>query len=312
MSVLATSPSTLSPAGSEAHHLANVWWIMFGIAVGVYVIVGGLIVIASLRGRRHEPIEGPSRHDDWFIWIGGVAAPVAILLFIAFLTVHTGAALRAPAKNQLAIHVVGHQWWWEFGYPGTSVVTANEVHVPVGQPLEFDIDSVDVNHSFWVPQLAGKEDAVPGQHNTLRFTVRTAGTYLGECAEFCGQQHANMRFRVIAVSPGDFAIWLAHEKNITTVPQSDLGERGEVAFTSNACAGCHTIRGTSAVGMIGPDLTDMGSRTGIGANTVANTPSNLAQWIEHPAHFKPDVKMPPATISNSDVQAIVAYLEGLK
>ena len=312
MTWLATSPSTLSPAGSEAHQVANVWWIMFGIAVGVYLIVGGLIIFASLRGRRREPLEGPSRHDDMFIWIGGVAAPVAILLFIAFLTVHTGAALRAPSKNQLVISVTGHQWWWQFEYPGTTVVTANEIHVPVGQPLEFDIRSDDVAHSFWIPQLAGKEDAIPGQPNVLRFTVKKAGTYLGECAEFCGLQHANMRFRVIAVSPGEFAIWLSHEENLTTVPQSDLGERGEVAFTSNACAGCHTVRGTTAAGTVGPDLTDIGSRTGIGADTVANTPSNLAQWIKDPNHFKPGVKMPPATISNDDVQAIVAYLEGLK
>jgi cytochrome c oxidase subunit 2 len=312
MSVLATSPTTLSPAGSEAHQLSNVWWIMFGIAVGVYVIVGGLIIYSSLRGRRHEPIEGPSRHDDLFIWIGGVAAPVAILLFIAFLTVHTGAALRAPAKNQLVIHVVGRQWWWQVDYPGTKVVTANEIYVPVGQPLEFDIDSADVAHSFWVPQLAGKEDAIPGQHNVLRFTVRKAGNYLGECAEFCGLQHANMRFRVIAVSPGDFAIWLSHQEHITTVPQSDVGEQGELALTSNACAGCHTVRGTPAIGTVGPDLTNMGSRTGIGAETVTNTPSNLAQWITDPGHVKPGVQMPPATISQSDIQAIVAYLEGLK
>jgi cytochrome c oxidase subunit 2 len=309
---LAASPSLLSPRGSEAHQLATVWWIMFAIAIGVYLIVGGFIVTASLRGRHREPIEGPSKHDDYFIWIGGVIVPTIILLFIAFLTVHTGAALRAPAKNALVIHIIGHQWWWQVDYPGTGVTTANEIHVPVGQPLEFDLDSVDVVHSFWVPQLAGKEDVIPGQHNVLRFTVREAGTYLGACAEFCGLQHANMRFRVIALSPGDYAIWMAHVQHLTTVPNSDQAAAGQLAFTSNACAGCHTVRDTPAVGTVGPDLTDIGAHARLGAETIDNTPANMRAWITDPGHFKPGVKMPPATISGDQVAAIVAYLEGLK
>jgi cytochrome c oxidase subunit 2 len=310
--VIAASPSTLAPGGSEAHHLATVWWVMFGLAVGVYLIVGGFIVISSLRGRRREPIEGPTRHDDYFIWIGGVIAPVLILMFIAFLTVHTGAALRNPSKNALPIQVVGKQWWWEVAYPGTSVVTANEIHVPVGQPLEIRLDSDNVVHSFWVPQLAGKEDVVPGQHNVLRFTVTKAGTYRGVCAEYCGLQHANMGFRVIAMSPGEFAIWLQHEQHITPIPESELAARGEVAFMANACAGCHTVRGTSAVGTAGPDLTDIGSRARIGAETLENDPHHLERWIENPGRDKPGALMPPATISNDNVKAIVAYLEGLK
>jgi cytochrome c oxidase subunit 2 len=310
--LLGDSPSPLRPAGSEAHQLANVWWIMFGIAVAVYLVVGGLIVISSVRGRRREPIEGPSRHDDYFIWIGGLVAPALILIFVAFLTVHTGAALRAPSKNALAVHVVGHEWWWEVEYPGRNVVTANELHVPVGQPLEITLDSADVVHSFWVPELAGKEDLIPGQHNVLRFTVRRAGVFRGVCAEFCGLEHTKMGFRVIAVSPGDFAIWLAHEQHITTVPDSELAARGELAFTSNDCAGCHTVRGTTADGSLGPDLTDVGSRARIGAESLDNSASNLRRWIENPGDVKSGVRMPPATISSDDVRAIVAYLQGLK
>lgn len=305
-------PSALDPSGSEAHHLATVWWIMFALAVVVYLVVGGLIVVAAMRGRRRRAVDAPMKSDDYFIWIGGLAAPVVILAFIAFLTVHTGAALRAPAKNALRIDVVGRQWWWEVSYPGTSVVTANEIHVPVGQPLEISLDSEDVAHSFWVPQLAGKQDLIPGQHNRISFTVDQAGVYRGQCAEYCGLSHARMGIRVIAESPGDFAIWLAHERQVTTVPSSELAARGQLVFTTNACAGCHTVRGTEADGDRGPDLTDVGSRARLGAEALENTSSNLRRWIVDPSEFKPGVHMPPTTLSDDDVAAIVAYLERLK
>jgi cytochrome c oxidase subunit 2 len=305
-------PSMLDPHGSEASHVSNVWWIMFGLAAAVYLVVGGFIVVASLRGRRREPIEGPSKHDQVFIWAGGVIVPTIILAFIAFLTVHTGAALRNPSKNPLRVHVVGEQWWWRVDYPGTNVATANEIYLPVGQPIEIRLETADVNHSFWVPQLAGKMDLIAGQPNTLRFTIDMAGVYRGQCAEFCGLQHAHMAFRIIAESPGDFARWMLHEQQISTLPLSDLASRGQVAFTSSACAGCHTVRGTPAQGTIGPDLTNIGERAGLGAETIVNTPSNLRKWIEDPGHFKPGAKMPPATNSGDDLDAIAAYLEGLK
>ena len=235
-----------------------------------------------------------------------------ILIFVAFLTVHTGAALRNPSAGSLAINIEGEQWWWRVSYPGTSIVTANEIHVPVGQPLEFRLVSDNVVHSFWVPELAGKEDVVPGQDNVLRFTVRRAGVYRGVCAEFCGLEHAKMGFRVIAESPGDYAIWVAHQEHLTTVPSSELAARGQLAFTSAACAGCHTVRGTDANGTLGPDLSDIGSRARIGAETVDNNSHNLMRWIQDPGHDKPGALMPPATISNDDITAIVAYLEGLK
>ena len=151
-----------------------------------------------MRGRRREPLEGPSRHDDYFIWIGGLIVPVRILVVLAFVTVHTGAALRQPSKDDVPIDVVGRDWWWEVDYTGQNVTTANELHVPVGQPLDITLVSDDVVHSFWVPQLAGKEDVIPGQTNTLRFTVNRVGVYRGMCAEFCGIEHAHMGFDVIA------------------------------------------------------------------------------------------------------------------
>jgi cytochrome c oxidase subunit II len=307
-----TPPSILDPHGSEADHLANVWWIMLGIAAFVYLVVGGFIILAAFRGRKRVPVEGSTRHDQYFIWIGGVIVPTAILMFVAFLTVHTGAALRAPSEEPLSVHVIGKQWWWQVEYPGTRVVTANEIHVPVGQPLEVQLDSDNVVHSFWVPQLAGKVDMIPGQRNTLRFTIRAPGQFRGECAEYCGLQHARMNLRVIAESPGDFTRWLTHEEQITSIPGSELAARGQLAFTSSACAGCHTVRGTSAQGTVGPDLTDVGARARLGAETVDNTPDNLRTFIADPSRFKPGVHMPPATISDDDINAVAEYLQGLR
>jgi cytochrome c oxidase subunit II len=307
--LLAAPPSALDPHGSEAQRVANVWWIMFALAIGVYLVVGGMIVFSLVRGRPQETSDASTRHDNGFIWVGGVIVPSLILLFLAFLTVHTGAALRAPARGELHVEVSGEDWWWAVRYPGTHVVTANEIHLPVGQPISIGLESVDVIHSFWVPQLAGKEDVIPGQRNTLRFTIDNAGTYRGQCAEYCGIQHARMGLRVIAESPGDFAKWMAHEEQLQSLPSSDLEARGELAFTTNACAGCHTIRGTTANGVKGPNLTDVGSRVALGAETIPNTKKNMRAWIINPDHFKPGVNMPPATISRSDIDAIVAYLE---
>ena len=307
--LLAAPPSALDPHGSEARHLANVWWIMFALAIAVYLVVGGLIVFSLLRGRPQSPDDVSTRHDNRFIWIGGVIVPSLILLFLAFVTVQTGAALRAPARGELHVDVTGKDWWWAVRYPGTRVVTANEIHLPVGQPISIALFSDNVIHSFWVPQLAGKEDLIPGQRNTLRFTIRSAGTYRGQCAEYCGIQHARMGLRVIAQSPGDFAKWMAHEQQLVSLPASDVEARGELVFTTNDCAGCHTIRGTDANGLKGPDLSDVGSRVALGAETLLNTKKNMREWITNPDHFKPGVLMPPATISPSDVAAIVAYLE---
>jgi cytochrome c oxidase subunit II len=307
--LLAAPPSALDPHGSEARDLANVWWIIFAIAIGVYLVVGGLIVFSLVRGRRQDPADASTKYDNRFIWIGGVIVPSLILLFMAFLTVHTGGALRAPSRGELHVEVTGEDWWWAVRYPGTSVVTANEIHLPVGQPISIGLESDNVIHSFWVPQLAGKEDLIPGQRNTLRFTIQRAGTYRGQCAEYCGIQHARMGLRVVAQSPGNYAKWLAHEQQLQSLPSSDLEARGELAFTTNACAGCHTIRGTDANGRKGPDLTDVGGRATLGAETLLNTKKNMDAWITNPGHFKPGVLMPPATISPSDIAAIVSYLE---
>jgi cytochrome c oxidase subunit 2 len=284
---------------------------MFGLAVAVYLIVAALIVYALLRGRRKST--EPSRlRENTFIWVGGVVVPAVILFVLGVVTVTTSNAIRKPSSHALAIDVTGHDWWWSVTYPDDRIVTANEIHVPVGQPLDISIRSDDVIHSFWVPQIAGKVDAIPGQPNRLRVTVEKAGTYIGECAEFCGLQHAHMGFSVVAESAGDFERWVTRNQQPAPEPTSDLVERGELVFTSSACAGCHTIEGTTAQGTRGPNLTHVGTRQTLGARTLPNTSSEMKRWIENPATFKPGVKMPPAELSNDQIEALVAYLQSRK
>jgi cytochrome c oxidase subunit 2 len=304
--------SLLDAKGSEADRIASVWWLMFGLAAAVYVVVAGFIVYAATRGRRRA-VE-PSRLDEHrFIWIGGVLAPLAILAVLAVVTVDTTSALRNSSPHELRIDVVGKLWWWQVRYPGTHVVTANEIHVPRGTPIDLHLTSDNVLHSFWVPQLAGKMDTVPGQPNDLRFTADEVGSYLGQCAEFCGLQHAHMGVEVVVDTPADYGRWLARRERVTSEPVSEQAATGQLVFQREACAGCHTIRGTSAQGTVGPDLTDVGSRARLGADTLLNTPENMRAWIRDAQFFKSGIAMPSfRSLSDSDVAAVAAYLESLK
>jgi cytochrome c oxidase subunit 2 len=213
----------------------------------------------------------------------------------------------------LQIEVVGHQWWWEFHYPDSNVVTANEVHVPLGRPVNFSLRSVDVLHSFWVPQMGGKMDVIPGHRNHLYFTPEAVGEYHGQCTEFCGIQHANMRFRLVVDSPAEFQAWVQRQQQPAPAqPPSEELLRGQQAFTRSGCIACHTIEGTSAQGTIGPNLTHVGSRSTIGAGILDNTPENVAAWIKDPQAIKPGNLMPNLHVRPDDITAIVTYLESLK
>jgi cytochrome c oxidase subunit 2 len=307
------SPSMLSTHGTESRHIAGVWWLMFGLASAVYVIVATLIIVAIVRGRRNaEGLErGPK--DDHFIWFGGILVPVVILAVLAVVTITTTQSVRAVTPGELRIQVVGKRWWWDVRYPDSGVVSANEIHIPVGRPVDIQLTSDNVIHSFWVPQLAGKVDTIPGQVNHLRLKATTVGTYRGECAEFCGIQHANMNFDVIAEAPADFDRWVTRQTTgAGSSPNSDEAAQGELVFMRESCAGCHAIRGTQATGTVGPDLTYFGSRASIGALTVPNTPDNLSRWITDSQSIKPGNLMPPISLSPRDLSALVAYLEGLK
>jgi len=197
------SPSMLHTHGSEASRIAGIWWLMFGLGAGVYAVVAVFIVWAIVRGRKGEGRGGRIADNTWIVW-GGVVVPVVILAVLAVVTVQATAELRKPESDALRVEVVGKRWWWAVSYPGTDITTANEIHLPAGRPVEIGLDSDNVAHSFWVPELAGKLDQIPGQHNVLRFTPRTPGTYIGECAEFCGLEHARMGFEVIVQTSTDF------------------------------------------------------------------------------------------------------------
>ncbi len=308
------SPSMLDHHGPEASRVAGVWWLMFGLAAVVYVFVAGLVIMAILRGRRRATSErADAASDERFIWLGGVALPVLVLAVLAVVTVTTTRDLRAAQAGELPIKIVGRRWWWDVSYPGTGVRTANELHVPVGRPVDVTLESDNVIHSFWVPQLAGKVDLIPGQRNHLRFTASNPGTYRGQCAEFCGIQHAHMAFVVIADRPEVFDRWLTRGSSGAGVqPTQEQAARGELVFNRESCAGCHTVRDTAAQGKLGPDLTDFGARRSIGAMTLPNTATNLSRWIRNSQSIKPGNLMPPVALSRQDLHSLVTYLEGLK
>jgi cytochrome c oxidase subunit 2 len=312
------TPSMLDPKGTEARHIAGVWWLMFAIAAAVYLVVGGLIIYSILRGRgRRSPAPdtnepAPARFDDRMIVWGGVVVPLVILFVLAVVTVRTTNALRKPERDPLRISVVGKRWWWAVEYPSIHFTTANEIHLPSGRPIELHLTSDNVIHSFWVPQLAGKMDTIPGQDNVLRFVAQTPGTYRGECAEFCGIQHAHMGFTVVVQSPGAFGRWLAAHERATREPTSELADEGLVAFNAQSCAGCHTIAGTQAQGVLGPDLSDLGERRTLGAGAAVNNPTNLARWITNAPSLKQGVLMPEVALSAAETRAIVTYLESLR
>lgn len=310
------SPSALDGKGPEARRIAGVSWLMFGMAAVVYVVVAGFIVVAIVRGRRRpDDSAKPAREpkDDTFIWFGGIVAPVVILAVLAVVTIRTTQDLRAVEQGELRIQVVAKRWWWDVRYPDAGVATANEIHIPAGRPIDIELTSDNVIHSFWVPELAGKVDTIPGQVNHLRLKADAAGTYRGACAEYCGIQHANMSYLVIADEPAEFDRWLTRRSSTAGLtPGSEQAARGQVVFTRESCAGCHSVRGTQATATIGPDLSNFGERQAIGSLTVPNTAENLSRWITEPEKVKPGNLMPPTALSPDDLAAVVAYLEGLK
>jgi cytochrome c oxidase subunit 2 len=311
------SPHLLGGHADEGHRIGELWWLMFGLAAAVYVIVAAFVIIALLRGRHRDrgarPDLAPARSDSGFIWIGGVIVPVLILSLLGVVTVTTTAGLREPKPDAVHIHVTGQRWWWDVQYTDAHVRTANEVRIPVGQPIDLTLTSDNVIHSFWVPDLAGKVDMIPGQTNHLRFTANRVGTYRGQCAEFCGLAHAQMAFVVVVESPADYGRWLARRASgAGTQPESDATEEGQRLFDRQSCAGCHTIAGTAAHGDIGPDLSDFGGRGWIAALTVPNTKAELRRWITDPQSIKPGNLMPPTPLSPQELDEIVAYLESLR
>ena len=304
-------PSILRGAGSQGHEIAGLWWALFALAAAVYVVVAGLVIVGILRGRRRENRGVHVGRENVAIVVGGIVMPVIVLFVVAMLTVQTTVRADASARGGLRVEVVAKRWFWDVRYPATGVRTANEIRVPVDRPVTFRLDSADVIHSFWVPDIAGKVDTIPGQPNYLHVTITRPGTYLGECAEYCSIQHANMRFALIAMRPADFERWMTRRAAATSTPSNEKQAEGQRIFAREACAGCHTIAGISD-GVVGPNLSDLGERGWLGALTIPNTPENLAAWIRDSQHFKRGNVMPAFDLSDAEVAALVDYLESLR
>jgi len=307
LSACAGSPSALDPQSSQARHISGLWWLMLAMAAVVYLVVSGLVIVAALRRRRAVS----DRLTHRFIVYGGLVVPALILAVVAIYTVRTTNALGATSPA-LQIDVTGEQWWWRVRYPALGVTTANEIHVPVHALVDVTLTSDNVIHSFWVPQLAGKTDLIPGQVNHLSFAADRTGTYRGQCAEFCGLEHARMAFQVVVDDSAAFNQWVSAQGGTAAVPGQTLSAQGQQIFVNGSCAGCHTVAGTPAAGTLGPDLTHVASRATLAADTLPNTPADMARWLEMTQQVKPGALMPQIDLTPDQVQALVAYLEGLK
>jgi cytochrome c oxidase subunit II len=309
--------STLNPESSPARKIEHLWWGMLAAAAVVFVGAVLLLLIAWLR-RSSEgfPIIGKSdRADTGLVLFFGIAVPVVALIALFWIAnIAVVKATDAPQAGQarMNITVIGHQWFWEVRYAGSSAVTANEIHIPVKTPVRVTAKSVDVIHSFWVPELNRKIDMIPGHPNSTLLYADKPGVYRGQCAEFCGLQHAHMAFAVFADPPAKFTAWLANMAKPAPAPRTTDLKRGQQVFETSQCASCHTIRGTAAAGTVGPDLTHLASRTTLAAYTIPNAKDRLGDWVLNPQHVKPGAKMPGFNLSGPDLQALLDYLESLR
>jgi cytochrome c oxidase subunit II len=298
----------LEPRGPGAAAIAGLWWPLFWVAAIVCVLVPLLLLYAL--SRRSQPWS--VRQSTGFVLLGGGVLPTLVLVGVLFLTMNSLAAFEALPGQAERVTVTGHMFWWEIAYPEHGIVTANELHIPVGVPVAVSLHSADVIHSLWVPQLQGKLEMIPGRENELILEADTAGEYLGKCAEFCGVQHANMELLVIAQAPEDYAAWVERQRRDATQPTDPVALEGMQVFLGSACVYCHAVRGTPASGRLGPDLTHLASRRTLGARMLENNRGNLAGWIVNAQAIKPGNAMPPMHMEPEPLLALLAYLEGLE
>jgi cytochrome c oxidase subunit 2 len=321
--------SALDPAGPQAGRISGLWWLMFYTLSAVFLIVMCLLLVAAFRRRR--PLSGeaadvpdmkPEPSSERLMShtvIGGIVVTTIILFVLLIASFLTGRSLYSMAsigEGALAVEVTAHQWWWDVKYssqtPSQIVTTANEVHIPVGRPVLFKLTSNDVIHSFWIPNLHGKTDLIPGHITYTSLRADRPGTYRGQCAEFCGYQHAHMSFTVVVESSEQFQAWYDAQLRPAPQPLTPEQARGQQVFLSSPCIMCHRIQGTDAGGRVGPDLTHLASRPTIAAGTLENTRGHLAGWVIDSQKIKPGNRMPPNNLEPQDLQALLDYLQSLK
>jgi cytochrome c oxidase subunit 2 len=315
--------TSLYSGGPAAHRIADMQWLLIILFLVITVIMWALIGWAAVTRKgtlaEHAPIDAGG--GQGWITIGGLLIP-SIILFILFI-LGLQLLVSFPIHNANKVHVkpdilvIGHQWWWEVHYlndnPSLQFTTANEIHVPANQPVNIELRTQDVIHSFWVPALHGKVDLIPGHTNFIRIEANQAGDYQGQCAQYCGAQHAHMRLLVVAQPPKAYNAWLDKQRDPGTIPTSKEEIAGEQTFLSGPCSLCHTVRGTIAGGTVGPDLTHIGSRKLIAANSYPNNNAYLEAWITHAQSFKPEAQMPDLTqFTGTQLRDMTAYLRQLQ
>jgi cytochrome c oxidase subunit 2 len=311
--------AVFNPVSTPAASIATLAWFVIAIVTGIFLVVAGLLAYSVVRFRARptddprEPAQLYGSNPIEFAW---TAIPLLIVFVLVLTTIRTIYDVQAAAEPPNAIHVrvIGHQWWWEFQYSDLNIVTANELHVPLSDPARptptwLRLESADVAHSFWIPRLAGKTDVIPNRINTMWIDPHQAGTYLGQCGEFCGTEHALMLIRVIVEPRPAFDQWVAAQR---LAASANALAHGRLVFVSNACVSCHSIRGTAARGSYGPDLTHLMSRQTIGSGAALNTPGNLKIWIRGPSRMKPGALMPAMNLSENDLGDLVTWIVTLK
>jgi cytochrome c oxidase subunit 2 len=325
-SVPGNAPTSIfAPQGTPAQSIFGLSMLVLGIVAAIFLVVGGLLLYAMLRFRARpnsqdatqEPAQIYGSNQIELSWTV-IPVLIVVILFLATARVIFSTERAPKPAAALDVTVIGHQFWWEYRYPKLGIVTANELHIPVSDPNHptpayLTMSSADTDHSFWVPRLAGKMDLIPNKVNTMWIDPQAAGLYLGQCAQYCGTQHAKMLLRVYADTPAQFAAWVAQQQKPAITGFTDANAAaGESVFQHNACISCHTVAGTVATGRFGPDLTHVGSRDTIASGSVPNTPANIRAFVNNPAYFKPGALMPPMHLSDHDLDLVTAYLTSLK
>jgi cytochrome c oxidase subunit 2 len=309
LALLAAGQNVLHPHSHAQHEINVLWWVMFVASCVGFTLVAFLLLLGWLRRNKPTLPFGIGERGATGLVIGlGIALPILLLSALFFWSdvfVIRSTAAPKPGSTSMSVRVIGHQWWWEIRYPGTPAVTANELHIPTGTRVDVLGTTADVIHSIWLPELNRKIDVVPGRVNRLLLDTDRPGTYQGECSEYCGLQHAHMLLYAIAQPRAQFEAWLRRESQPTANGNDQL-------FISAGCGNCHQIRGTSAVGQVGPDLTHVASRMTLAAGTIPNDRAHLRAWIEDPQHVKPGNKMPELHVSQQELTALTNYLESLR
>ncbi|HEX4330520.1 MAG TPA: cytochrome c oxidase subunit II [Usitatibacter sp.] len=314
----------LDAAGPQAGHIVHLWWLTVAICTAVFAAVMAALVVALKRAPRAQAGDPPdvsslTRAEPTLFRAvtAAVAASAVLLMVLLVASIATDRAIASlPGEGALHIEVTGHQWWWAVHYDDAQLDrvfdTANEIHVPVGRPVIVSLESADVIHSFWVPNLHGKKDLIPGHTTSISLRADKPGIYRGQCAEFCGLQHAFMAFEVVASPPAEYEAWAQAQRRPAAEPSDAQAQHGKELFMSGTCMLCHAIDGTTAGARMAPNLTHVASRRTLAAGTLENTPQNLAAWILDPQKAKPGAQMPAHPLDGSDLGALVAYLETLK